>query len=78
MGKDVITIKQKELRQLHIIHKVLERSLNQKEAGKIAGLSVRQIRRKQKRVQQEGDKGIIHRSIGKPTHNSRLQKEKQR
>jgi hypothetical protein len=74
--KDIITMKQKELKQLHIIHKVLEKRIKQEEAGQIVGLSVRQIRRKQKRVQIEGDQGIIHRSRGKPSHNCSLKEFK--
>ncbi|MBF0252876.1 MAG: ISNCY family transposase [Candidatus Omnitrophica bacterium] len=78
MGKDMITMKQKELKQLHIIREVLEKRIKQKTAGKIAGLSVRQLRRKQKRVQVEGNKGIIHRSRGMPTHNDRLKGQKEK
>jgi len=67
--KDIITMKQKELRQLHIVHKVLEKTLSQREASKLLGLSVRQIRRKKTRVQTEGDTGIVHKSRGKPSNN---------
>ncbi|MDP8262028.1 MAG: helix-turn-helix domain-containing protein [Candidatus Ancaeobacter aquaticus] len=58
--KDIIVIKQKELKHLHVIRKVLEKQIRQSEAGKILGLSTRQIRRKTKRVRTEGDKEIIH------------------
>lgn len=76
-GKDII-MRQKELRQLHVIRKVLEKRLKQEEAGELIGLSARQIRRKQKQVQIEGDQGIIHRSRGKPSHNCKAKELKEK
>jgi transposase len=64
-GRDIIMLKQKELKQLHVIHKVLEGSLTQKQAAEVVSLSERQIRRIKKRIETEGDKGIQHRSRGK-------------
>jgi len=66
--KDVIIMSQKELKRLHIIHRVLDKRLKQVDATGILDLVDRQIRRIAKRVQREGDKGIIHRSRGKPSN----------
>jgi len=66
--KDIITMTQKELKRLHIIKQVLEKKLKQIEAARLLGLSSRQIRRLVKKVGEEGDKGIIHRSRGQPSH----------
>lgn len=66
--RDIITMKQKELKQLHVIHKVLEGSLSQKQAAEVVSLSERQIRRIVKRIEAEGDKGIQHRSRGKESN----------
>jgi len=55
--RDIIMLKQKEMKQLHVIHKVLEGSLTQRQAAEIASLSERQIRRIEKRIEAEGDKG---------------------
>ena len=76
--RDIITMRQKELKHLHVIRKVLEKKLKQAEAGKLLDMSTRQVRRKQKRVQMEGDKGIIHRLRGKPSHNAKSEKFKQK
>ena len=76
--RDIITMRQKELKHLHIIRKVLEKKLRQEEAGKLLDMSARQIRRKQKRVRVEGDKGVIHRSRGKPSHNAKTEEFKQK
>jgi len=64
-GKDIIIMRQKELKRLHVIHKVMERELTQAEAAEILSLSERQICRIVKRIREEGDKGIQHRSRGR-------------
>ena len=69
-GKDIIAMSQKELRRLHIIHKVLDKRLKQIDAAGILKLCARQIGRIAYRVKEEGDTGIIHRSRGKPSHNT--------
>jgi len=68
-GKDIITMSQRELKRLHVIHQVLEKRLKQKDAANLLELCERQINRIASRVKQEGDDGIIHRSRGKPSHN---------
>jgi transposase len=72
--RDIVTMSQKELKQLHVIHKVLEGSLAQRQAAKLISLSERQIRRIVKRIKAEGDRGIQHRSRGKES-NRRLPKK---
>jgi hypothetical protein len=66
--RDIIRMSQKELRRLHVIHKVIEGSLTQGRAAEIISLSERQIRRIVKRIGGEGDKGIQHRSRGKESN----------
>jgi len=67
-GKDIIMATQEELRRLHIVQKVLEGGLKQVEAAEILSLSGRQVRRVVRRVRAEGDRGIAHRSRGKPSN----------
>lgn len=67
-GEDMIMVGQRELRRLHVIQKVLERVINQVEASEILSLSCRQIRRIVKRIKVEGDKGVIHKSRGRPSN----------
>jgi len=66
-GRDIIAMSQKELKRLHVIHKVVEGSLTQVRAAEIISLGERQIRRI-KRIGVEGDKGIQHRSRGKESN----------
>lgn len=77
-GGDIITMSQRELKRLHIIHKVLDKRLKQMEAAGLLGVCERHIRRVVKRARIEGDNGIIHRSRGKPSHNKISAKIKQK
>jgi len=65
VGEDKIVMSVKELRRLLVIHQVMEKKLRQVEAGRLLGLTDRQIRRISKRVQKEGDVGLAHRNRGK-------------
>jgi len=67
-GKDIIMASQEELRRLHVIQKVLEGVIKQVEAAEMLSLSSRQVRRIVKRVKAEGDRGIIHKSRGRPSN----------
>lgn len=66
--EDMIMASQEELKRLHVIRKVLERAMKQVRAAEILSLSSRQVRRLVKRVKGEGDRGIVHRSRGKPSN----------
>jgi transposase len=67
-GEDSIMLRQKDLKRLHVIHKVMEETMTQKEAAQLVSLSERQIRRIVKRIGQEGDKGVCHTTRGKPSN----------
>jgi len=77
-GKDMIAMSQGDLRRLAVIHKVIDKRLSQVEAADVLELSDRQIRRISARVSEEGDKGVIHRSRGLPSHNALDAKTKRR
>lgn len=66
--RDIIMMRQKDLKMLHVIRKVIDGTLRQKEAAKLLALSDRQIRRLVKRIKLEGDAGIVHRSRDKPSN----------
>jgi hypothetical protein len=66
-GEDILMVRQKEIKRLHVIKKVLEKGIKQVEAAEILDLSSRQIQRIVKRVKLEGDKGVIHKSRGQPS-----------
>lgn len=64
-GEDIILMSGEELRRLGVIRMVLDRGMRQAKAAGILGLSERQVRRMVKRVSQEGDRGIVHKSRGR-------------
>lgn len=66
---NIITMRQEELKRLHVVRQVVDRKLKQVEAADKLNLSYRQTKRITKRVKEEGDKGIIHKSRGQPSHN---------
>ncbi len=68
---DIITMSRRETKRLHIIHQALDKRITQEKAAELVGLSSRQLRRMLKRVREEGDEGISHRSRGK-TSNRRV------
>lgn len=65
----IIVMRQEELKRLHIVRQVLDKKLRQKEAADKLHLSYRQTKRITKRIREEGDKGIVHKSRGQPSHN---------
>lgn len=75
-GGDIIMLRQRELKRLHVIRKVMERALTQKEAAGLVSLTERQIRRIVKRIREEGDEGIRHRSRGRPSNRKLPLKER--
>lgn len=76
--RDRIVVRQKELRRLHVIKKIEEGVLSHTEAAEIISLSERQIRRIVKRIREEGDGGIVHRSRGRESNRKLPQKLKER
>lgn len=75
-GKDIFEMSQRELRRLHVIRKAIENTVKQTEAAEILSLGARQIRRIVKRVRDEGDAGVIHKSRGKPSNRELPEKTK--
>lgn len=67
-NQDMIHMTNKELKRLHFIHKAMEQEITQKETAEACHLSERQVRRIIARVKEEGHKGIINKSRGKPSN----------
>ena len=63
--KELLTMTSRELDKLRVIHLVLEHKLRGHEAARQLRLSVRQITRLSRRVETEGNKGIVHRLRGR-------------
>ena len=61
-------MKPREIKRLHLILQALEQKDQSEASSRSAGLSPRQMRRLMKRVETEGDRGIVHRRRGKPSN----------
>lgn len=67
-GKDIIMMSLKELKRLKVIQDVISKRITQVAAAAIIGVSERQIGRLTKAVRKEGERGIVHKSRGKPSN----------
>lgn len=77
-GEDLLRMKPREIKRLHLIEQALEKKISQQQAAEVAGLSARQMRRLMKRVKQEGQRGILHRRRGQPSNRRIADKTKQK
>ncbi len=72
-----ITMSNKELSRLELMHKLQNRSLNQAQAADILGISIRQTKRLWRNFKTEGAKALISKQRGAPG-NHRLPEETKR
>lgn len=67
-GKDIIVMRVIELRKLKVIQDAISMKITQIAAAVILGLSERQVGRLVKAVRKEGERGIVHKSRGRPSN----------
>jgi hypothetical protein len=67
-GQDRIAMSQRERDLLKVMGPVLQGQRTQGEAARLAGLSVRQIRRIQRKLEAQGDAALVHGLRGKPSN----------
>ena len=65
LSEDRIAMSQRERDVLSVMGPVLAGERTQEEAARLLGKSARQIRRIQRRLEAEGDAGVIHRLRGR-------------
>lgn len=63
-----ITMRLEDTRRIAVLDKLKEKTLKQKKAATLLGISVRQVRRLLVRYKREGAKGIIHKLRGLPSN----------
>lgn len=68
VGEDRVMMSGKDLRRVHVIRPVMEKTLTQMEAVTLLGLTDRLIRRLLQRMRHAGDQGLVHRGRGKPSN----------
>ena len=64
----MITMSQKEVGRLRVLEQVLHGALSQIEAATVLQLSVRQLRRLQRRYETEGEAALVHQLRGQPSN----------
>jgi len=67
-SQDRIDMSQRERDVLKIMAAVLRGERTQAEAARLLGKSVRQVRRIQRRLEKEGDRGVVHRLRGRSSN----------
>ena len=65
---DIIIMKQSELKRLYVVKQIQDKKLKQIAAANMLGLSRRQIRRIVSKFRSEGERGLTHKSRGKPSN----------
>lgn len=68
MREERMELSQRDRDRLKVIHELKGKQIGQREAAERLRLSTRQVRRLMVRVEQEGDRGILHRLRGRPSH----------
>jgi DNA-binding Lrp family transcriptional regulator len=76
--KDIIEMSLRDLKRLKLIQQAIDRYIPQRVAASMLQVSERQVRRMVRRVRQEGDKGIVHRSRGHSSNHRLSQRIKVR
>jgi hypothetical protein len=67
--RDIIRMSIRELKRLKLVQEAIAKQVTQKTAAELMGLSERQVRRLVKAVRKGGERGLVHRSRGKPSNN---------
>src|SRR5450755_4746845 len=65
---DRIPMSQKERDVLKIVHGVVRGERTQAQASRLLGLSSRQVRRIQRKLEAEGDRALVHGLRGQPSN----------
>jgi hypothetical protein len=78
MNGDRIEMSQRERDVLKVMAAVLEGKRTQAEAGRLLKRSVRQVRRIQRRLEQDKDRGVVHKLRGRPSNHRTPSKVRQR
>ncbi len=68
MEKNLVVMSQDERDVLKVMSPVLSGKRSQAEAAELLDLEVRQVRRIQRRLEEEGDGGVVHRLRGRPSN----------
>ena len=66
---ELLTMSNRELTRLEVMQRLKDKRLTQKEAARILGISIRQVKRLWRAYRQKGAKGLVSARRGKPSNN---------
>lgn len=66
---ELLSMSKKELSRVEVLERMKAKKMSQKQGAEALGLSVRQVRRLQKKYAEKGAVGLIHQGRGKPSNN---------
>ncbi len=75
---ELLSMSKKELSRVEIMERIKTKTMTQKRGAKALGLSVRQVRRLQKKYKENGSAGLVNKSRGKPSNNRLPSETRQR
>ena len=67
---DIITMSTKEVKQLSVIERAVNREITHSKAAMVLGLSERSVRRKVRKFREKGAAGLVHANRGRPSNRS--------
>lgn len=70
MKEDILEMTASDRKRLSVVGRCANREIMQSNAATILGISTRQVKRLVQRYRREGDRGVIHKMRGQPSHNA--------
>ena len=67
--KNILTMSNQEITRLEIMQRLRDKRLKQFEAGRMLGISVRQVKRLLRAYKEQGPTGLISKRRGRPSNN---------
>ena len=69
---ELLTMSDKEITRLEVMQRLKDKRLTQKEAARMLGISIRQVKQLWRLYRKKGAKGIVSGRRGKPQHRNKL------
>jgi hypothetical protein len=66
---ELLPMSKKELSRVEVLERIKAQKMSQQKGAEALGLSIRQVRRLQKKYAEQGAAGLIHQGRGKPSNN---------
>lgn len=78
MDDQIISMSKKEIKKYDIIKKIINQELNGTQASELLDITIRQVRRLKRKVEEFGAEGLVHAGRGKKGNRSMPEQEKEK